>query len=60
MSAIKQAFRHHHKAYDFEFDFSTADRVVCTELVYRAYQGSWSQSFDLSALRNLAYQIAYQ
>ena len=38
-TAIKQAFRHHHKEYDFEFDFATADRLVCTELIYRAYQG---------------------
>ncbi len=35
--AIVNAFRHHGKAYDFEFDFATSDKLVCTELVYRSY-----------------------
>lgn len=37
--AIIEAFRHMGKPYDFEFDFSTSDKVVCTELVYRSYDG---------------------
>ena len=43
--AIINAFEYHGRPYDFEFDFATADKLVCTEVVYRAYQGMLS--FDL-------------
>ena len=43
--AIVRAFRHHGKPYDFEFDVFTSDKLVCTELVYRAYEGMLQ--FDL-------------
>ncbi len=38
--AIAQAFSFADRPYDFEFDFSTTDELVCTEVVYRAYGGN--------------------
>ncbi len=38
--AICRAFSHQGKPYDFEFDFFSTDKIVCTELVFRCYDGS--------------------
>lgn len=38
-SAIERAWTHVGKPYDFDFDFTRGDRVVCTEVVYRSYDG---------------------
>ena len=35
--AIIRAFSHLGKSYDFEFDFFTSDKLVCTEVLYRSY-----------------------
>ena len=37
--ALGRALSHRGKEYDFDFDFATTDRLVCTELIYRAYNG---------------------
>lgn len=46
-AAIGEALGHLHKPYDFEFDFNNSSRVVCTELIYRAYHKRGSIAFSL-------------
>jgi hypothetical protein len=36
--AIAMAFQHLGRPYDFLFDFHTADKIVCTELLYRSFR----------------------
>ena len=45
--ALARALSHEGKLYDFEFDFSRADRLVCTEVVYRAFDGVGPMRFEL-------------
>ncbi len=48
MKAVARGMSHAGKLYDFIFDFGTADRLVCTELIYRAYQGIGGVDFKLT------------
>ena len=45
--AITRAIFHAGKDYDFSFDFTRSDRLVCTEVVYRAYEGLEGVCFPL-------------
>jgi hypothetical protein len=45
--AIERALLHEGKQYNFDFNFFNSDRVVCTELVYRAYDGIDDIQFPL-------------
>jgi uncharacterized protein YycO len=46
--AISNAIAHEGKLYNFDFDFFTADRLVCTEVIYRAYEGVGGIEFPLT------------
>lgn len=45
---VARAFMHEGKEYDFSFDFTVANRLVCTEVIYRVYDGVDGISFPLS------------
>ena len=45
---IERAILHEGKMYNFDFDFFNSDRIVCTEVVYRAYDGLEDMEFPLT------------
>jgi len=47
-NALNRAMSHSGKLYDFVFDFAQAERLVCSELIYRAYDGVSDIEFELS------------
>jgi hypothetical protein len=49
-AAIAQALMHEGKPYDFDFDFSRSHRLVCTGVIYRAYEGVGGVEFVLHRL----------
>jgi len=46
--AIGRALFHEGKPYDFDFDFTRSDRLVCTEVVYRSFEGVSGVQFPLT------------
>jgi hypothetical protein len=48
--AVTRAMSHVGKLYDFAFDFSSADKLACTELIYRAYHGADDINFTLAEI----------
>ncbi|MFP6764382.1 MAG: YiiX/YebB-like N1pC/P60 family cysteine hydrolase, partial [Planctomycetaceae bacterium] len=46
--AIGRALQHDGKPYDFDFDLTRADRLVCTEVVYRSFEGLAGVQFPLT------------
>jgi hypothetical protein len=46
---VQRALSHAGKLYDFVFDFSAADSLACTELVYRSYHGIGDVCFELQS-----------
>jgi hypothetical protein len=46
--AIERGLKHQGKPYDFDFDFKRSDRLVCTEVIYRSYDGIGPVHFELS------------
>ena len=46
--ALDRALQHDNKPYDFDFDFTRSDRLVCTEVVYRTYDGIADMRFKLT------------
>lgn len=45
--ALERAVLHEGKGYNYDFDFFRADRLVCTAVVYRAYDGFGDLHFAL-------------
>lgn len=45
--ALARGLFHEGKPYDFDFDFTRSDRLVCTEVVYRSYEGIGGLRFEL-------------
>lgn len=47
-TALSKGLSHAGKLYDFIFNFATSDRLVCTEVIYRAFHGVGPIDFALS------------
>jgi hypothetical protein len=47
LDGMQRGLAHAGKPYDFDFDFRRSDRLVCTEVIYRSYEGVGSMRFPL-------------
>ncbi len=45
--ALERAVQHEGKSYNFDFDFFSSDQLVCTEVIFRAYDGIGKLTFKL-------------
>ncbi len=45
--ALQRVVQHEGKGYNFDFDFFTSDQLVCTEVVFRAFDGLGDIKFEL-------------
>lgn len=52
--AIDEAFNFLNRSYDFNFDFFTDSTIVCSELIYKIYQGGQDKSGIDFKLREIA------
>ena len=48
VDALGRAMFHEGKPYDFDFDFTRSECLVCTEVVYRGYEGVGGVQFQLT------------
>ncbi len=46
--AIERVLQHRGKRYNFDFDFFRSDRLVCTEVIYRAFDGLENINIELT------------
>jgi len=46
--ALERVVRHEGKLYNFDFDFFSSDRLVCSEVIYRAFDGIGGIEFQLT------------
>ncbi|MBX2883699.1 MAG: hypothetical protein KTR32_27350, partial [Granulosicoccus sp.] len=51
-TAIERVICHEGKLYNFDFDFFNAERLVCTEVIYRAFDGLEGLVFPLTDRAN--------
>jgi len=47
-AGIERVVRHEGKLYNFDFDFFSSERLVCSEVVYRAFDGLGELNFPLT------------